>query len=77
MSKKTVNNNGVGVVGLLGVVFVVLKLTGHIDWSWMWVTAPFWIPFAVVVVVLAVLGITYAAISFLQYLEKKQKKRGK
>ena len=29
-------------VGMLGVLFVGLKLTGHIDWSWWWVTAPFW-----------------------------------
>lgn len=30
------------VTGLLGVAFVVLKLTGYISWSWWWVTAPFW-----------------------------------
>jgi hypothetical protein len=28
--------------GVLGVVFVVLKLCGVIAWSWMWVTLPFW-----------------------------------
>lgn len=33
---------GVDVVGLLGVAFVVLKLMGIIDWSWWWVTLPFW-----------------------------------
>ena len=31
-----------GVLGLLGVVFVTLKLTGVIAWSWLWVTVPFW-----------------------------------
>ena len=31
---------------VLGVVFVVLKLTGYITWSWLWVTCPFWIGFA-------------------------------
>ncbi len=30
------------VIGLLGVVFVTLKLTGYIGWSWWWVTVPFW-----------------------------------
>ena len=35
-------NGGIGVLGLLGVVFVTLKLVGTIDWSWWWVTAPFW-----------------------------------
>lgn len=29
-------------IGMLGVLFVGLKLTGHIDWSWIWVTLPFW-----------------------------------
>ena len=40
------SNSGIGVLGLLGVAFVVLKLTGYIDWSWWWVTAPFWGGFA-------------------------------
>ncbi|MGG4552596.1 hypothetical protein [Paenibacillus humicus] len=35
-------SGGIGVLGLLGVAFVVLKLTGVIDWSWWWVTLPFW-----------------------------------
>lgn len=29
-------------LGLLGVVFVTLKLIGIINWSWWWVTLPFW-----------------------------------
>lgn len=28
---------------LLTLAFIVLKLTGYIDWSWWWVTSPFWI----------------------------------
>lgn len=28
---------------VLGVVFVVLKLTGAIAWSWLWVLSPWWI----------------------------------
>lgn len=40
---SSVNSDGIGVVGLLGVAFVILKLCGVIDWSWWWVTAPFWI----------------------------------
>ncbi len=30
------------IVGLLGIVFVTLKLCGVISWSWWWVTVPFW-----------------------------------
>lgn len=35
---------------LLGLVFVVLKLTNVIDWSWWWVTCPFWVELALLIV---------------------------
>ena len=44
-SKTVVNNSGgIGFLGLLAIVFIVLKLTGYIAWSWWWVLAPIWIP---------------------------------
>ena len=42
MSEGNSSSGGIGISGLLGVVFVVLKLCGVIEWSWWWVTAPFW-----------------------------------
>ncbi|WP_103110249.1 hypothetical protein [Brevibacillus reuszeri] len=42
MSKNGTQGGGIGVMGLLGIVFVTLKLTGIINWSWWWVTLPFW-----------------------------------
>lgn len=43
MSNSTMaSSGGVVVLGRLGVVFVTLKLVGVIDWSWWWVTMPFW-----------------------------------
>lgn len=42
MKTNTETNGGISVLGLLGIAFVVLKLTGYIDWSWWWVTAPLW-----------------------------------
>lgn len=36
------NNRGIGFLGLLGLAFIVLKLTGMIDWSWWFVTLPLW-----------------------------------
>ena len=41
-TKDSSSNNGIGVLGALGVLFVALKLTGYITWSWWLVTAPFW-----------------------------------
>jgi hypothetical protein len=35
---------------LLAVAFIVLKLTGVINWSWLWVLAPLWIPLVILVV---------------------------
>ena len=55
MSNSNAGSGGVGVLGLLGVVFVTLKLTGYIDWNWWWVTAPFWIPFAIIIVAIVVM----------------------
>jgi len=41
------NEGGIGLAGILGVVFLVLKLTGFIDWSWWLVLLPFWIGAAI------------------------------
>ena len=37
------NKGGIGFVGLLTILFIGLKLTGYITWSWIWVLAPIWI----------------------------------
>lgn len=42
---------------VLTILFVTLKLVGVIAWSWLWVLAPLWIPFAVWLVVAAVVVI--------------------
>ena len=48
--------------GILFIVFLVLKLTGVIDWSWWWVTAPLWIGIALwIVILLIVLLIIFIA----------------
>jgi len=49
------NSSGISLFSLLGVAFIVLKLTNVIDWSWWWVTLPLWGGFAIILVVLLVL----------------------
>lgn len=39
------------ILGILGLIFITLKLTGHITWPWLWVLAPFWIPIVLVLVI--------------------------
>jgi hypothetical protein len=53
MSKSN-SNSGIGVLGLLGVSFVVLKLIGIINWSWWWVTLPFWGGLALIFAILII-----------------------
>lgn len=45
----------IGFFGLLTILFVGLKLAGFIDWSWVWVLAPFWI--SILIAVFAVVAI--------------------
>lgn len=46
---------GIGAFTLLGLIFVTLKLTGHITWSWWLVTLPFWGGLALVLSVTLIL----------------------
>ena len=44
------SSSGIGFFGLLGILFIALKLTEVITWSWWWVTAPLWTPIAIVII---------------------------
>jgi hypothetical protein len=44
MSDKKNTSNGLGLGMILFLIFMTLKLTGDIDWSWWKVTAPLWVP---------------------------------
>ena len=50
-------SSGMGIGMVLFIVFLILKLTGTIDWSWWWVTSPLWIPLAAAVVILGIAGL--------------------
>jgi hypothetical protein len=54
-------SNGIGVGTTLFIVFLILKLTNTIDWSWWWVTSPLWIPVALGIVILGVVGMLMGA----------------
>lgn len=56
MEKKSTSIN-IGTV--LTIVFVVLKLTGKITWSWWWVLSPVWIGWGIAAVLMIVLAIMY------------------
>ena len=57
---KTTSSSGIGFFGLLAILFIALKLTGVIAWSWWWVFSPIWIPLVIVLLILIALGIAIA-----------------
>jgi len=54
MATTTTQSSSIGLGGLLTVLFVGLKLTDNIDWSWWWVLSPLWIPAGILFIILAV-----------------------
>lgn len=60
-TKTTTCTSGLTLCQVLFIVFLVLKLTGQITWSWWWVTAPIWIPFSIsLVFLMIILGVKLA-----------------
>jgi len=51
------SSSGIGIVGVLTIVFVVLKLVGVITWSWWWVLSPLWISLGLWLVVALIVGL--------------------
>jgi len=58
--EKQIIYQGPGVLSLLGVIFVVLKLLGYINWSWWFVLLPFWGPIVVALAFLLIVGLILA-----------------
>jgi membrane protein YdbS with pleckstrin-like domain len=61
LSKQATATSSFPLASILTIVFVVLKLTHVIDWSWWWVLAPLWISAALVIVVLGIVAIIAAS----------------
>ena len=49
--------SGIGFFGLLGIVFIVLKLLHKIDWPWIWVLCPIWGSIILAIIALLVMWI--------------------
>jgi len=59
MSNSSSASSGIGFFGLLTIVFIILKLTNFITWSWWWVLSPMLIPLAMIGILLLVMGAIY------------------
>ena len=69
---KETTNSGVGIIGLLFLVFLVLKLCKVIDWSWWWVTSPLWIT-AGIGILIALIGVIIVVIAQIRKNKTKNK----
>lgn len=56
MSNKS-SSSGLGVLDVVAVVFIILKLIGVINWSWVWVLSPIWIQLIILLIVICVIAI--------------------
>lgn len=62
MSESTssgASTGGIGFVGLLTILFIALKLTNVVHWSWLWVLSPIWISASITLGVLALVGLVF------------------
>jgi hypothetical protein len=71
MSNSSSSSGSVGFLGLLTVLFIGLKLTGYIAWSWWWVLAPLWGGLAVGLFIIIVFLLILAGTSSKKFGKKK------
>jgi len=79
MKTSSSSSGGAGFLSLLTIAFIVLKLTGVIEWSWWWVLAPLWGPvaaiFAVILLYFIFLVVKFVVISIRDRIEEEHFKR--
>lgn len=66
-SSSSASGGGIGFFGLLGIVFITLKLTGYIDWSWWYVTMPLWMPAVIVFGILSIVLVVCIIAALCEY----------
>ncbi len=65
--------SGLGLFGVLTIIFVVLKVLGVISWAWVWVLSPLWIATGLSALCLVLFAIVMGLVS--RRIEKKRKAR--
>ena len=68
-TKVTRVSGGISLPTVIFIVFMILKLTNVIDWSWWWVTSPLWISFGLGLVTL----LLYTIVLLCMYDARKRK----
>lgn len=68
MSNASNASGGLGLFSILGIIFITLKLCKVIDWSWWWVTAPFWGPLALLLTIMLAFAAAWAIAKVVTYI---------
>ncbi len=50
-------NAGIGFCGALTIAFIILKLCHVIEWSWIWVVAPLWVPLIIGIILIIIAAV--------------------
>ena len=56
-SNRSSSSDSLGLCSVLTIVFVVLKLVGVINWSWLWVLCPLWINLILTIIILIIIAV--------------------
>ena len=70
-------SGGISFCGVLAILFIGLKLTDNIDWSWLWVLSPLWVPPAIIFTILVLVGVVAVAALAVAATADQLKKRKK
>ena len=54
MDNNNRSSGGIGIFTVVGIVFIILKLCKVINWSWIWILSPFWIPIVIIIVIVVI-----------------------
>ena len=66
MNRSVTVSSGIGLPGVLTIVFVILKALGYLTWSWWWVFSPLWISVSLGISILLIIGIILSILVLLE-----------
>jgi uncharacterized protein (DUF983 family) len=52
-------SGGISLLGMLTILFIGLKLTHNIEWSWWWVLSPTWVPLAIILMIFMIMLVAF------------------
>ncbi len=70
---EKIQHTSMGFSGTLLLLFIALKLTGHIDWAWVWVLVPAWWWAPVYAAMLILFGILWVGATIWDHFRRKSR----